>query len=344
MGILSFRGKYRKAVPKPRQKRGYHSSSDDDSDADEAQNTVPLIPQAKKAKASLESKKSDSPSKATTSSKKAEPAKKPPPPKEKQRYYSSSSEDDEDNTPAQKSASNQKFLSNLESFNSGFWMDSDKEEGGESGEEEDDDDRRLGESRSDYQSRKAKESKQFETEENLSTTEIKSAGEAIALSSKNQAAQSDTNAKRLQVSSYYCFEWLEHKSSRLAFFLFLQALKKRQEELNKSKLVIKTSLSHVDSTKNKKIVFDTESKNDGDLLRKGNGIITRNLSSKIMQNWKKLFSFSEASAKPKAQLFDGGDSSDEESQADDFKIRSQFHGESGEKNLSLQARFASDSR
>ena len=57
--------------------------------------------------------------------------------------------------------------------------------------------------------------------------------------------------------------------------------------------------------------------------------------------------FLESSSKPKAKLFDGGESSDEEdetSEQDAFKIRSQFHGKSGEKNLSLQARFASDSR
>ena len=52
------------------------------------------------------------------------------------RYYSSSSEEDEV-SPAQKAASNKTFLNKLESFNSGFWMDSEKEE--DDGEDEDND-------------------------------------------------------------------------------------------------------------------------------------------------------------------------------------------------------------
>ncbi|KAG6456786.1 hypothetical protein O3G_MSEX009939 [Manduca sexta] len=101
----------------------------------------------------------------------------------------------------------------------------------------------------------------------------------------------------------------------------LESMKKKRQEFKEKQMIIKTGLTSVDKTPNKKVIF---SDNDDDITPIMNG------EGKKSQKHN-----------AKNTLFDDNDESEDDV---NFEIKQQFEGKKGQKVLDLQSRYKSDKR
>ncbi|KAK3101644.1 hypothetical protein FSP39_005142 [Pinctada imbricata] len=118
----------------------------------------------------------------------------------------------------------------------------------------------------------------------------------------------------------------------------LASLKQKQQEFKVQQDKIKAALANVDRSlaPNKKIVFDTESEDEGEAVIDDQGNIPYNKDTeKISEKSKKPVLFSESSS---------SDSEDIDSDEERFKIKPEYEGTSGKKLMHLQSKVGKDER